>query len=451
MTHPPASALVGFARGKLEQGEARWVVAHLLSGCRQCRAALGQSALGALGRAPWEAKDATPYARAFERAKMAVQQRIEDLAREEKASRQAVPRLASLPRARQWLLVRNSRYLRSSALCEALWAEGLAGERASPTRMIELAELALGVAFELEKERYGDGLVTDLRARAAAELANALRLAGRPQVAREIMAAALELAGNGTGDPLLRARIYDLAAPLFPGEEPEGAASRLLERAFHLYRRFGDEHLAGRILFKRAIASEAAVEPSGRLKLLVQAADLIDPQRDRWLAWASIHSMLWGLVELGRYRAAAELLEESRELYAEFAGRLDARWLARLEGRIAAGLSDAARAEDKLLAAYDEAIGDGDLVHALLVAMDLAALLLPQERLVEARWLIEDLLGCAEGAGLEGELVSALELLRDHLGRPGEATALVAEMSKLLGRLDGRPDLRPELGFKADG
>lgn len=442
--HPPAAILAGFAHGEVEQHEACWVVAHLLGGCRRCRTLV--LAAGGLPGNSSGAAEPTPYALAFERAKSAARRKTVELAREEQASRQAVPRLASLPRARQWLLVRNSRHLRSVALCEALWSESLADGRTVPERMVDLAELALGVAFELEKERYGDGLITDLRARAAAEMANVLRLAGKLQAARETMAAALELVENGTGDPLLRARIYDLAASLFPGEEADGIAPRLLERAFHLYRRFGDRHQAGRVLLKRAIAAAGEAEPTGRLELLVQAADLIDPQRDRWLAWASIHSMLWGLVELERFRAAAELLEESRELYAEFSDRIDRRWLSRLEGRIAAGLSDSKRAEEKLLAAYEEATAAGDLHHALLVAMDLADLMLRQDRAMEARVLIEDLLQAVRGARLGEELTSALGLLREHLERPEDALSLVEEVSKILGRCEGPG----EVGFEAD-
>lgn len=431
--HPTPAALERFARGTAGRRQARLVVAHLLTGCQRCRKALAALAKGdPSGGAQDDGARELAYRRAFERATAAARHRAEEMKQEAAASRGALPRLSGQPRSRQLLLVRNSRSLRSWSACEILLADGSPPERGQEAARVAQGELALSVALDLEQERYGEGPVTDLRARAAAELARALHLAGRADDARELLGDAFVLLEQGTGDPLVRARIYDVAASVLPaGEAPERAAS-YLERAFHLYRRFGDEHMAGRLLVKRATRAGLRGEPAGRLKLLVEAAFLIDPHRDRLLAWTSIQNMLWGLVELRRFAAAEELLEESRYLSVEFDDGPQAYRLAWLEGRIAGGLGRAAAAEGGLVTACQGFLATGQVVDALLVAMDLARLLVPQRRWVEGQMLFESMLGCMQSGGMGREALAAVEAVRGALRRREVPLFLIDETTRQL-------------------
>jgi tetratricopeptide (TPR) repeat protein len=437
--HPTPAALARFARGTAGRRQARQVVAHLLAGCSECRRALAALAKGERGGAQDESARERAYRRAFARATVAARHRAEEMQQEDAASRGAMPRLSGQPQSRQLLLVRNSRSLRSWSACEILLAGGSSPGSGQPAARVAQGELALSVALDLEQERYGEGPLTDLRARAVAELARALQLAGRSDEARELLGDAFVLLEQGTGDPLVRARLYDVAASVLPAGEPPERAARYLERAFHLYRRFGDEHMAGRLLVKRATWAGLRGEPAGRLELLVEAAFLIDPHRDRLLAWTSIQNMLWGLVELRRYAAAEELLGESRYLAVEFDDGPQAHRLAWLEGRIAGGLGRAAAAEEKLLAACQGFLATGQVVDGLLVAMDLARLLVPQRRWAEGQLLFEGMLGRLRSGGMGREALAAVEAVRGALRRREVPLFLIDETARQLEGLQQEP------------
>ena len=103
--------------------------------------------------------------------------------------------------------------------------------------MLRLAELARLAADRLDPAVHGADQRTDMQARAWAELANAYRIADDFSQAEAAMACALDLRAQGTGDPLLYARIADLDASLLCDQRRFKEAFRMLDLAYAIHRR----------------------------------------------------------------------------------------------------------------------------------------------------------------------------------------------------------------------
>lgn len=439
-THPKKAVLRSFARSEASSEEVREVVRHLLRGCEACGRTLAEVAPELYRRGPVEEPERV-YEEAMVRAVETAQARSSALRREKAGATRFVPSLCAQPRPRRLMLLSNSDRGQQWAVCEDLLEASFECRLESPQQMVELAELAFRVAVRLDPERYGRAQVIDLQARTAAELANALRVADKHEEALETMVGALQMLKHGSGDPLLKARVYDLASSLLLQRQRVGLSIDLLKRSYRIYRRFGDQHLAGRSLLKRAV-SEGYKTPAASLALLVEAVELIDPYRDRHLAWTAVHNLLWGLMEIGRYEAARELLEESRPLYEEFSDRRNVLLRLWLEGRLAAGLGHLEQAEMYYIEAYMGFNRAGRPYNAALVQLDLALLLGSQGRLDEVRSLVGEILATFRALKSEREAIAALLMLKDNLDRHGVLPYLIKKLQILFRRLPNEPGLR---------
>jgi len=439
--HPDPAVLGRFARGEAQGEEVRGVVRHLLRRCTECGTALAQVAPELVLPDPRQCLELS-YQDAIHRAAAVARARVGQLNKEHPVSRDFVVTLQSQPRARKLLLLHNSERGRAWGVCEELMAASFEQRHENPARMVELADLAFRVASDLDAERYGATPVIDLQTRAAAELANALRVGEQMEQSLKVMLGALQLLQHGSGDPLLRARVYDLAASVLRHRQRIGLTVALLERAFHIYRRLGEDHLAGRILLKRAITEGHRSEPLACLDLLVQAVELIDPRQDRHLAWLAIHNLLWGLVELGRCEAAAELLAESQSLYDEFSDRLNVLTRLWLEGRIASGLGREHEAEARFFDAIEGFNRVGKHLDAAMVSLDYALLLGRQGRLREVQGVINDILSTFRAMKREREAIAALLVLQDALERQRVPFYLIKKLREYFQRLPYEPGLR---------
>ena len=437
--HPGDAALARLLSGLSSPAESRDLVEHLFGGCTVCRRR-AQDAVGFVS-SDRTVDASSHYEAAYTRAWQCARERLVELRQEVPPISQIIELLLKHPPARQRLLLDNCERARSWALCLALLDRSFALRFDNPLRMVEVAELALRVAGRLDPAKYGAAATVDLQTRAAAELANAHRVDGNIEKAMQVMLGALQLLEHGSEDPLLRARVYDLASSIFRQQRRFELSVLLLDRAFRIYRRLGERHAAGRVLIKLAVTEGQRPDPAGSLRLLCQAVELIDPERDKSLTWHVIHNMLWALADLGRYHAAAELLDESRYLCAEYGERLDDVRLTWLEAKIAAGLGRQIEAEVKLrevTLAYDRCDSPYD---ASLARLDLALLFAGQRRVRELKELVGDMLTRFRALKLEREAILALVILRQALNRPEVPLALIARVRAFLRRLPHEPGL----------
>lgn len=432
--HPGAAALTRFAWGKSRGREDAAVLAHLLRGCRSCAAALAREnpvmepaeLPGSRGAEPTDGD--REHGSGATRKQRRVRSRARTLAP------RAVAALERLPWPRKLLALRNRTALQGWLGCEALIAESARVRPQSPARAVELCLLAFRGAAELPRGGMALPQAADCQALAAAEVANAYRVADRPAPAVRFMGLAFVLLSRGTGSRRAAARVWDLAGSLLRHRRQLDLSSRLLARVCRTYLQLGDLHLAGRALVKQAISEAHAGRPWQALELVGRACRLIDPGREPQVVVSVFRNFLYFAVELGDYEVADRLLHKGRPLFALEPGRRVQLHLLWIEGRIAAGLGRSREAEAKLLEAKNGFARAGAPYDAALAALDLAQLLGREGRALEVELLVREMLAAFRRLRVGREAVAALLTLREALGRRRVPLTLIQQVAEFLRR-----------------
>ena len=311
--------------------------------------------------------------------------------------------------------------------------------------MLKLARRADKAAARLSpSDPFPAALLFDLRARTAAELANAER------VSEHFLRA---------GEAIAKARI----SPRAGYRRPHGAGARrrcrglppasqrrlaeseaLLDGAYRAYMRVGERHKAGKILIKKGYSRRLADKPLEAAALLRRAISLLDPPRTPGLA-AAQHTLIDCLVDAGQFRQANETFLKSG-LRQAFAGdplnllRVD--WI---EGKIFCGrkrFDDAARVLTKV---RDEFRERGLEYVAAIAAVDLAKVLLQAGKLGDLKALAQELSDRSRDQRLHRPVQEALHCF-EVLCRLKVATVVYAQRIKaFIEEAEHRPGLAFEL------
>ncbi|HEY0513163.1 MAG TPA: hypothetical protein VGH73_14735 [Thermoanaerobaculia bacterium] len=446
--HPRREALEGFLFSSLPAREMKSTLGHLLGGCDRCHEEMAPlaAAMFTPDGAPeprLSAGEEDAYERAITAAFDKARVREQALAAEREAGdRKAEEIVRALRRSETPGLPAGSA---TWGLCESLLEKSRELRQSDPASMLHLANLARMAADRLPIEVYGDERRTDMQARAWAELANAYRLTDDLPQAEAAMACALDLRAQGTGDPLLYARVADLNASLLCDQRRFKEAFRMLDLALAVHRRHSDAHEVGRALILKGLYTGYAGKPEEGIRLLVQGLPQIDRGRDPKLVLQTLHNILLFRVELGEYEAAQRQLQRMRPLYAAHSDWLDFVKLHRLEGEIAAGLGDLVTAEATFQQLRQDLDGAGRAYQASLVSLDLAGVWLRQGRTAEVRGLVGEMLGAFRMLGVEREAFSALHLLQDALERDQATLEIFRLVGGILRRLQNEPATRTGL------
>jgi tetratricopeptide (TPR) repeat protein len=146
------------------------------------------------------------------------------------------------------------------------------------------------------------------------------------------------------------------------------------------------------------------------------------------------HNVLDTLSKMGRLEEARELFPEVAALSREIGNALDLARLRWAEGRIAAGLGEAGRAEE----AFQE-------VRRALVEQGIgydAALYARQGRTAEMKELAGEMLPIFQAADVHREALAALAVFQQAAAREAATLELVEEVAAFLGRARHDPELR---------
>lgn len=420
--HPTREVLERFLCGRLTRPETKAVVVHLAKGCMRCRQALAPMA-EAMFQPGSDLQQLPPVQEAFYESSVTA---------------------ACVAVLGDWEPHAEPRGLDEMEPAEALLETSRALRYDDPVGMLQLAALACAVAEHL-RGQYDRRLICDLQARAWGELANAFRATNEHTRAEAALRCALDRRRSGTGDPLLLARLAELAAVLSCSRRNFREAFRLLDLARALYTRYGDAHDAGRILVRKGLYLGRANEPERALDLLASALASIDVRRDPRLVFQTLHNLLLFRVELGAFSQAESQLAAMRRLYDRYAGRIDQMKLAWIEGRIAAGLGQPEVAERIFLHTRSELDGAGLGYHAALISLDLAALHLEQGRTAEVRRLVEEVVAAFRAVGVDREAIAALLMLREATEHHRASMEMLRSVTGVLQRLEAGPARRLEL------
>jgi tetratricopeptide (TPR) repeat protein len=312
----------------------------------------------------------------------------------------------------------------------------------SPQEMLRLALLAKTAAENLDPEAYDALLIADHQARAWAELGNAYRVNDELAEAEAAFDHAEERLRLGTGNLHLLARVADLRASLMNTQRRLSDACELLAQVYQLYRKVGDDHLAGRALVSQGIYTNYEGDPRGALRLLHRGLELVDRERDPQIAAAASESALEALVQCGEFRQAAKMLLESglrQALAGEPLSLVKLRWV---EGQILAGLKKAARAEAALTEARAGFLAHQQGYNAALVGLDLAAVWLEQRKNAEVEALAAEMLATFQRLGIQREAVRAMEYLNQACQKQRATPRIVRQVSGFLKQLEREPQLR---------
>lgn len=428
------------ARGGMTRSETREAVRHLLQGCEPCyeqlrllldRRAAGPAGLGgeydaAITRALAGVLSRQPLRKPGDGGRVA---RGLDLAR-------------SRPRGVHGLTDEEAEELRGVPFVEVLVELSFEERYRDPGKMLHLAILARLAAENLDPGDYDPPVIADHQARAWAELGNALRINDDLRGAEAALNTAEARLEQGTGNLDLLARVADLRASLLSAQRRFPDACELLDGVCQIYRKLGDDHLAGRALVSQGIYTDYEGDPARALRLLQEGLSLLDRDRDPQLVISTMENLLQLMVHCGRFREAARMLLES-SLRQSLAGQpLNLIKLRAVEGQIHAGLGRPGHAESALLEARSGFLDHNLGYRAALVGLDLAAVWLEQGKSRQVRELASDMLATFERLGIQREGVRALDYLHRACEQATATPALVLRVSRFLHRLEREPQLR---------
>lgn len=405
MAHLSDSDVEGFLAGGLTRDDLRRVTRHLLSGCADCRARLTAAVPAGVLFSQSKAEPDDVYDACIDRARKAVKKLQPKL----KKDKERLQRGLDLLHERwfgqlTWPERRSFWDMHVEIFLELSFEE----RYRNPVKMVELARSAQQIADRPEEARYGDALHMDLRGRAWAELGNAWRVKEYFERAEECLGKARSLAEQGTGDPRLAVRLDDIEASLRKDQRRFDEAVALLERVNRAYLRVGERHLAGRALVKKGITLEVAGQPLKAIDAHRRGLELMDPERDPKLVATAQHGLLNALVTAEKYSEAGKLLLQSglRQKFTDDPlNLLRLRWV---EAKILAGHGRLENAEEAFRTVY-WGFHQRELHYVAAVAgLDLAEILLRQDKHAEAHALAVDLYDTFQERRIDVEAQRAL-------------------------------------------
>ena len=376
--HPVPFVLSRFLSGEASTDEARSVVKHLMKGCRRCLSVIAplSSSLGL-----WDTQvEPSPDLSVGDEYDGAIQRAIDAVLRH---GAQAPKIKAATQRVHQILVEKGLKGVSLKrypdyAVFEALLQRVNELRHENPQEMVQLAMVAVWTARQMKE--YPDAEQADLKARAAAECANALRVADRHHEAGEQLDLAERWYAYGNQDPALGLRLKDIRASLYGDQQHYEAAIELLEEVCQGRLTLGDSRGSARALTKKGIFTAYTGRLEVALGFFDQVLDLLGPDREPELRVSALHNKILFLIEAGRFQEAWAVWNASGEGLLPVLGRLAHAKLLGVQARMHAGLGNLDIAEFLLQEAKRDLAELGLRGHEALAALDLATIVLRQSR-----------------------------------------------------------------------
>jgi tetratricopeptide (TPR) repeat protein len=452
--HPDRNAIDRFSRGQTPAAEERWIEDHLRSGCALCQREVdilltltlapppfGEPVL--IGLQPGEEGQAAEEA-GWSRLFASLEQRLSQVALERRDAPPLVVEMLGYRPPEREILARNSGRFQTLAVCELLIEKSFEEGFRDAARSIELAELGLLIAGQLDVERYGRSVVRDLEARAWAHLGNARRIAFDLPGAEEALDQAERLAESGSADPLEEARILDLRASLLSDQGRFEQAAELLDVVIDIYDDLREPHRKGRAMISKGVFLGYAGWPEEAIRQIRKGLGIADWEREPRLVLMARHNLAWFLNDCGRSEEALHHLERFRHTYREFKDSWTELRLAWLSGRIATGLNRFQEAEETFQEVRRRFLAGANGYDAALVTLDLAKAYLRQGRGAEVRELAEEMLTVFISHDIHRQALAALMVFQKAAELDNATPHLVQEIAAYLQRARLNPLLRFE-------
>jgi tetratricopeptide (TPR) repeat protein len=306
----------------------------------------------------------------------------------------------------------------------------------------ELAQEALLGGAVTSQEEYLE--TAALEVRAWGFIANSERVAGNLATADDLFLKAAEVVrACGVRDLGVLAELHSFLGSLRRAQQRWAEAEAALRLAAELYSVVGNKQGCFAARLKRALVYNLAGDPDQMWEALQGLWPEAEAPRQRL---EIRHNQVLALLECGEPQSAALLLDESLPLYREFPDSWTQSRLAYINGRVLHALDVRGPAEDNYRLARTEFLNLGEPYTAAVTSLDLAVLLLEDQRFTEVGELALDMLATFQKVGVHREALAAWQLFVDAAKRQ-EASVVLA---KRLGRLLEQARQDPSLQFAAD-
>jgi len=459
--HPTVRDFEGFLGSSSQPaGSARnpQILRHLLAECPDCRAhldALGwsQQRLSLLtSRDSDSFREETPISKAangydYERAFVAADRAVDALLTREKPAETPadalMAELLELPTNRQAQHVERQSRFGSPSFIRLLIQQSHAARYRNADQMLHLAGLARLAAEICSPEQAGNALrLSDLQTRAWGQYGNALRVCGKPREAEEAFATAQDRRQMGTGDPALRAWLFEKITPLVIFRERYEEAVDLCEQAAQIYQELGETHLLAGSLIQKAIACVYSGQTSVAIRTLNQAIPLIDHNEDPNLLLAACHNLIRCYIDLGRPDQALLLYSETRDLYHEVADALIVLRALWQEGQLLRDLGHLRAAETALQRAR-KGFEEGNLIYEVaLVSLDLASVYVKLGLVEDLKETVATTLPVFRALQVEQKTLASLLQLQHVADQEYQALELIRSLTSRIEPVTRRPAAR---------
>ncbi len=420
------------------------MITHLISGCGTCGAGMAPHLSLLFSKSSFLKASPPPaeefYDGALERAFAAVRKlglALPALKTREQRKQEA---LELLTRSGLEGLDEVPFYLQGLPLCEALLERSWALRHEDPDQMVQLAQAATLLADRLVSDELSSEDLVDLRCRAWMELGNAYRVADELESAEDALGRAALLLEKGTKDDFLAARFFTAQASLDVARRNFAVACTAQGLVADVYRRLGDEHLAGRALIMKGIFTGYWGDAEQAIHFVQLGLSSVDERRDPGLVFAALQCKARLLVDCGRLVEARRALWDLRTSNPDMGGRvneLKVRWL---EGQIFVGLRQLDHAENALRQ-VKHGFGEAGLQYkSALAGLELAAVMLRRNRHEEAAELALECTGVFLSLGIHREVIASILVLRKAAEMRCLTLALLQQVIDSLHRAERDPN-----------
>lgn len=399
-----------------KNGQAVHVVRHLLANCAHCKSQ---------ARNISEAKN-YDYSRTFAEAERSLAAFFAQGPPPEAPPEILLSELERLsPDEQKQLVTREGRYAHPLVV-ERLIELSHTKRYKSTEEMLHFAQLAHLAAEACSAEMTGsEEQLFDLKARGWIQIANALRVCNRFDEADKAFTEATRCHEEGTGDPLLHARLFEQIASLrtYQGRYPQ--AIELAEEAGEVYRELDEKHSLASTMIQSAVASLYANEPEEAIRILNEAIPLIDHEKNPHLLLAACHNLVVSYVALDRPEQALSLYFETRSLYKDFEDDLILLRAGWQEGQLLRDLGHLQAAETALLQAR-KGFMERNLSHEVaLVSLDLAWVYVKLGRIEQLKQTVTEAIPIFQALRVGREAIAALLQLQHGEEQEQKALELI--------------------------
>lgn len=414
-----------FAARQATPEERGAVLRHLLAGCERC-----QGYLRMVGwHGPVRELAVRPIDSAYDAA-FAAAERAATLALQRKhlPASLLLAELDKLPRREQELRVRNMRRYASAALSAAYVEQSHAARFDNHQEMLRFSRLAVAVAEAATPvDAGGHSMLSDCRARAWGQLANAHRIRSQLSEASREFDHVLGLLDEGTGDPALRAWVLYHLSSLRLSQRDFQAAKALLEEVVEIYRGLHDRAGEAGALIKLALSDIHAGDPQPAVESLHRALRLVAPHAIDLLR-AGVHNLVYCYLELGEAKQAYALLADAGPHFWSCRDQvmlLRTHWL---RGKVERDLRLYEAAEIRLLRVREDFARQDLSFEVAVVSLDLAELYALQRRGRDVERTVGEAIPIFKGLGVTRDLLASLLKLREIAHERGAALALIRQV-----------------------